>query len=65
MLDDYDKNLLKSVKAKAKYLHIGYSPVSAIDRGFRLANEGYLHIKDGWVTITPKGLEALNETMGA
>lgn len=60
-MDDYDRSLLESLREGPKVLHMGSSPVSAIDRGFRLINDGYLHMDhDGWVSLTQKGREIID-----
>lgn len=55
-----DFYLIESVREKARFLHMGYSPVKAIERCFMLANEGIVKIdSEGWMSLAPVTRAAL------
>ena len=60
-LSEYDLSLLRTLKEKEKFLHMGSSPVSAISSAFKMCELEFISMNEGWLNITIKGLEKLKE----
>lgn len=61
-LDEYDFQLLESVLIQDRYLHMGKSPVTAIQKCWELCDMEFLTLKvGGWVSITDKGRALIKE----
>lgn len=61
-INEYDKTLLETLKEGSKYLHMGSSPVLAIESAFKMCGLGLTIMADNDIHITQKGLEELEAT---
>jgi hypothetical protein len=54
-----ERSLLQSLMSGPKHLHMGVSPISAIEACFKMIDYGWVEMKGDLVIITKEGKEVL------